>query len=101
MNKDSLLENLSIYNDNLSIYYLASVFITVLSVGLAWWYHNNVVKKEEPLQSKNEKSDSDLKEPLFQVSLTFFTVVMNCNLKIRFQRRLIHRFVSCGQKLYR
>lgn len=84
MNKDSLLENLSIYNDNLSIYYLASVFITVLSVGLAWWYHNNVVKKEEPLQSKNEKSDSDLKEPLFQVSLTFFTVVMNCNLKIRF-----------------
>lgn len=78
MNKDSLLENLSIYHDNLSIYYLASVFITMLSVGLAWWYHNNVVvQKEESPQSKHEKSDLDLKEPLFQVSLSFFMMVMN------------------------
>lgn len=74
MSKGSLLENLSIYNDNLSIYYVASVFITMLSVLLAWWYHKNVVRKETPLQKNPEKSDFDLKEPLFQVSLTTLTI---------------------------
>ncbi|XP_046660262.1 matrix-remodeling-associated protein 7 [Homalodisca vitripennis] len=43
MIKESLLENLSIYNDSLSVYYLASVFISILSVVFAWWYHKYTI----------------------------------------------------------
>lgn len=38
-NEQSLLENLSIYNDNLSVYYIGSILISLVSVLLTWWYH--------------------------------------------------------------
>uniref|UniRef100_A0A1B6LXW1 Matrix-remodeling-associated protein 7 helical domain-containing protein n=1 Tax=Graphocephala atropunctata TaxID=36148 RepID=A0A1B6LXW1_9HEMI len=47
MIKESLLENLSIYNDSLSIYYLGSVFVSILSVVFSWWYHKHIVSKVE------------------------------------------------------
>lgn len=38
-NEQSWLENLSIYNDNLSVYYIGSIIISLVSVLLTWWYH--------------------------------------------------------------
>jgi len=61
MISESLLENLSIYRDNLSVYYVGSVFITFLSVVLTWWYHRYNINKIQA-GDENQSSRSQCKD---------------------------------------
>ncbi|XP_054286729.1 matrix-remodeling-associated protein 7-like [Macrosteles quadrilineatus] len=69
MINDSILENLSIHNINLSVYYIASVLITVLSIIITWWYQKYSSAKLEDSgvnssisEGQIEEETSDLKE---------------------------------------
>lgn len=41
MTVESSVENLFIFYDNLSMYYVGSVIVTLLSVIFAWWHNKN------------------------------------------------------------
>lgn len=73
MTYESLFENLFIYHDNLSIYYLGSIFVTVLSIFLAWWYTQSIngerlnTVKDQPVNEGNI-SDTKLSQQSTDVS---------------------------------
>lgn len=55
-NEESWLENLSIYNDNLSVYYIGSIVISLVSVLLTWWYHRYEKNRRQSLISNSQLS---------------------------------------------
>lgn len=75
MLKESLIENLLIYHNNLSPYYIVSVLITFLSVLIAWVYnsiHFDRVTKEKIVHNNSASAVSSI----FYVSLcsTFLVI---------------------------
>lgn len=58
-NEQSWLENLSIYNDNLSVYYIGSILISLVSVVVTWWYHRYEKNQRQSVTVNSQLSEEE------------------------------------------